>query len=144
MDGLPDWCIFFVICVPMAICVLMYGIQCIRYANNTIKKCKYIQNEWRKTDFHVGDVVQTQSGHDRGLVTKIDENNMPIEVIDAPGLNRLGDDYTSTRYYGGARYVTWYKTGEHMTITEWNKLYSKKEGWERYCEDRANQIKINN
>ncbi|MDT3386709.1 MAG: hypothetical protein LIR46_02945 [Bacteroidota bacterium] len=100
------------------------------------KKAK--KNEWRKTDFHVGDVVQTVDGLDRGLVTDVNENNLPTKVMSSPG----GVNYIEIRYYGGVDSVPWYKTGEHMTTKEWYELYSTKEGWQRYCKDRQNQIKL--
>ena len=107
-----------------------------------LKAMKVVQNKWRKSDFHVGDVVQTQYGHDRGLVTKVDENNMPIKVLASPGFNTYTEDYTETSYYGGVNFVGWYKTGEHMTPQQWMKIYSTKEGWQRYCKDRSHQIKF--
>lgn len=106
------------------------------------KKKKTEQNEWRKKDFHIGDVVQTKDGHDRGLVTKVDENNMPAEVMAAPGMNMRTGENTEIRYYGGIHSVVWYKTGEHMTSKQWYKTYSAKEGWQRYCEDRKIAIKF--
>ena len=106
---------------------------------NAIEK---IQNEWRKTDFHPGDVVQTKHGLDRGLVIRVNENNMPTEVMASPALNMRTGEKTELSYYGGVDSITWYKTGEHMTAREWNNLYSKEEGWKKYCEDRSNQIKF--
>ena len=100
------------------------------------------QIEQRKTDFHVGDVVQTKEGFDRGLVTKVDENNMPVEVMASPSLNMQTGKRTEVSYYGGVNSVGWYKTGEHMTIKEWFKIYSLEEGWQRYCEDRRKQAKL--
>lgn len=102
------------------------------------KTSKRQQNEWRKTDFHAGDVVQTIDGLDRGLVTDVNENNMPTKVMSSPGR----PSYIETRYYGGVESIGWYKTGESMTTKEWYELYSTKEGWQRYCEDRQNQIKL--
>ena len=93
------------------------------------------RNAWRRVDFHVGDVVQTKEGFDRGLVTSVDEHNRPVKVLSSPG----SANYTEPRYYGGDHSVEWYKTGEHMTKKEWYELYSLRGGWERYCEDRSNQ-----
>ena len=137
MSDLPDWC-GLVIAGVIAVCVFAYAISSLRYANHTIKRCKQVQNEWRKTDFHVGDVVQTIDGLDRGLVTKVNENNLPSEVMASPG----GPNYIETRHYGGVNSIGWYKTGERMTQSEWYKLYSTKDGWQRYCEDLQNQIKL--
>lgn len=106
---------------------------------NALRAEKIAKREaWRRVDFRVGDVVQTKCGFDRGLVTKVDEKGMPVEVLASPG----SANYLEPRYYGGVECETWYKTGEHMTTQEWYKLYSTKEGWQRYCEDRRNQIKF--
>ena len=137
MSDLPEWC-GLVIAGVIVMCAFAYGISCFRYTKCTIKRCKKVQNEWRKTDFHVWDVVQTVDGLDRGLVTKVNDDNMPTEIMSSPG----GASYIETRYYGGCGYVKWYKTGERMTMQEWHKRYSTKEGWQRYCEDRQNQIKL--
>ena len=103
------------------------------------KKIKRIES--LKTNFHVGDVVQTQYGWDRGLVTKVNEKNMPIEVMASYDYNPYGDKPFEPRYYGGVEYNTWYKTGEHMTVQQWYKAYAGKGGWDRYCRDRQNQVK---
>ena len=120
---------------------IVFGV--VKSIKSLFEKRKIEQNEWRKTDFHVGDVVQTKEGFDRGLVTKVDENKMPIKVLASPGFNMRTKDYTETSYYGGANSVEWYKTGEHMTPYEWNRIYSMHEGWQRYCEDRSKQAKYN-
>ena len=114
----------------------------IKYIKSLLKERKIEQNEWRKKDFHVGDVVQTKEGFDRGLVTKVDENKMPIKILSSTGFNMTTRDYTEIIYYGGVTSVKWYKTGEHMTPNEWNKLYSTQKGWRRYCEDREKQFKL--
>ena len=114
----------------------------IKYMKSLLKARKIVQNEWRKNDFHFGDVVQTKEGFDRGLVTMINENNMPVKILSSPGLNFRAGDYTETSYYGGVSSVEWYKTGEYMTPQQWMKIYSTKEGWQRYCHDRENQIKL--
>ena len=62
---------------------------------NAIEK---IQNEWRKTDFHPGDVVQTKHGLDRGLVIRVNENNMPTEVMASPALNMRTGEKTELSY----------------------------------------------
>ena len=106
---------------------------------NVLRAEKISKREaWRRVDFQFGDVVQTKHGFDRGLVTKVDKNGMPVKVLASPG----SANYTEPRYYGGAEFEAWYKTGEHMTSQEWFKRYSTKEGWQRYCEDRQNQIKF--
>ena len=102
------------------------------------KKSLFKQNKWREIDFHFGDIVQTKDGFDRGLVTKVDKNGMPIEILSSPG----SANYTEPRYYGGVESVKWYKTGGNMTPQEWYELYSTEEGWQRYCEDRRNQTKF--
>ena len=114
----------------------------IKYMKSLIKAMEIVQNEWRKSDFHFGDVVQTKGGYDRGLVTKVDENNMPIEILASPGFCANTGDYTETSYYGGVTSVKWYKTGEHMTPQQWMQTYSTKGGWQRYCHDRENQSKL--
>ena len=114
----------------------------IKFLKSLSEAKKIKNNEWRKTDFHVGDVVQTKDGLDRGLVTMIDENNIPTEVMASPSLNMRTGKHTETSYYGGVDSVAWYKTGERMTSQEWYELYSKEEGIQRYYEDRRNQIKI--
>lgn len=134
---MAEWC-GLVIAGVMVACAFAYGVSCLRYAKRTIKRCKKVQNEWRKTDFHVWDVVQTVDGLDRGLVTEVNDDSMPTKIMSSPG----GASYIETRYYGGVDYVKWYKTGERMTTSEWYKLYSTKEGWQRYCEDRRNQTKL--
>ena len=107
-----------------------------------LKEPKKDRNEWRKADFHLGDVVQTKDGHDRGLVTMVDKNNMPTEVMASPSLNMRTGKHTEISYYGGVTSVKWYKTGEHMTTHDWNELYSGENGIQRYYEDRRNQIKL--
>lgn len=102
------------------------------------ENCKDKQNKWREIDFHFGDVVQTKDGFDRGLVTKVDKNGMPVEILASPA----SANYTEPRYYGGVESEKWYKTGENMTPQKWYELYSTEEGWQRYCEDRQNQTKF--
>lgn len=114
----------------------------IKFMKSLIKARKIVQNEWRKSDFHSGDVVQTKNGYDRGLVIKVDEDNMPIKILASPGFCMNTGDYTKTSYYGGVTSVKWYKTGERMTPQQWMKIYSTKEGWQRYCKDRSNQNKL--
>lgn len=110
---------------------------------NELRAKKITKKEaWRRVDFQVGDVVQTQNGLDRGLVMKVDENDMPVEVLASPGFCMSTGDYTKENYYGGVKSVKWYKTGEHMTPQKWHKLYSTEEGWKRYCIDRQNQSKF--
>lgn len=93
------------------------------------------QNEWRKNNFSVGDVVQTVDGFDRGLIVSVDEDNMPKEVMASPG----GFNDSEPRYYGGVKSVQWYKTGERMTPKEWMNIYSSQQGWKQYCTDRQAQ-----
>lgn len=114
----------------------------IKFIKLLLKERKIEQNKWREIDFHFGDVVQTKHGFDRGLVTKVDENNMPIKILASPGYSMTTDDYTERTYYGGVESVKWYKTGEHMTPNKWNQLYSTEKGWRRYCNDRENQYKF--
>ena len=114
----------------------------INFMKSLLKARKIIQNEWRETDFHFGDVVQTKNGYDRGLVTKVDANDMPIKILASPGFCMSTGDYTETIYYGGVTSSKWYKTGERMTPQQWMQIYSTKEGWQRYCHDRENQIKL--
>lgn len=89
------------------------------------------QNEWRKNNFSVGDVVQTVDGFDRGLVVLVDEDNMPKEVM----ASLSGYDNSEPRYYGGVKFVQWCKTGERITPHKWLEIYSTDHGWKRYCED---------
>ena len=115
---------------------------CIINAYIHTKRKKEIKRiESLKTNFRIGDVVQTQYGWDRGLVTKVNEKNMPIEVMASYDYNPYGDKPFEPRYYGGVEYNTWYKTGEHMTVQQWHEAYSGKDGWDRYCRDRQNQVK---
>lgn len=86
------------------------------------KREKIDQRQCKKNDFRVGDVVQTQRGLDLGLVTKVNENNMPVEVMARPG----GPYYTEASYYGGCTNVEWYKTGERMTIPEWFNYWNRR------------------
>ena len=114
----------------------------IKFIKSLFKERQVKQNEWREIDFHFGDVVQTKHGFDRGLVTKVDKNNMPIKILASPGFCMSTGDYTETSYYGGVTSVKWYKTGERMTPQKWMEIYSTKEGWQRYCHDRENQNKL--
>ena len=114
----------------------------IKFLKSLLQAREIEQNEWREIYFHFGDVVQTKHGHDRGLVTKVDENNMPVKILASPGFCMSTGDYTETSYYGGVESVKWYKTGEQMTPYKWYRLYSTKEGWRKYCYDRENQKKL--
>ena len=67
---------------------------------------------------------------------------MPTEVMASYDYSPYGDEGFKSRYYGGVEYNTWYKTGEHMTVREWYKAYAGKDGWDRYCRDRRNQVVI--
>ena len=91
-------------------------------------------------DFKVGDVVQTIHGFDRGLVAEVDEDGYPTRILSAVGYDVNTHDYTDTECQYGGGGSPWIKTGEHMKRSEWIKKYSHHDGWERYCEDRRNQI----
>lgn len=121
--------------------ITKYGIDTYAHIKQE-KKIKRIES--LKTNFHVSDVVQTENGWDRGLVTKVNEKNMPTEIMASYDYNPYRDKQIEPRYYGGIERITWYKTGEHMTVQQWYEAYAGKDGWDKYCRDRQNQVKIYN